>query len=333
MIGNWLFGKKLESRNSRRLYRQLEKGGLELLGRLRDTYETESEILDFKLAANCGLPLEIEDKVNLSKAISGFANSGGGVLVWGVYCNENANKADCVQDLRPIEQLMGFRSAVIAASVQLVTPPVRKIDTHMIFDGEDRGFLIMHVPNSPNLVQSVTKKGKGFFERVGTSFLEMADDRLAEKAQASYGKAAADRRLAAGLRVLLPVATAVAAVIVTYSACYPALHPEQFHAIRRLGDGTLIIFPGDKLSSLGEDCALADPAVRSITVGPGRVPTREQYLNNSTNMPSDNRVASGDAIEYMSGVVPVRPSGTSLESEGDEDPWVRALRESMKRSQ
>lgn len=235
---------RLESKKPKALYKQLLRGDLELLQQLAEINATESEILDFKLATNQGLPLEIEDKVNLSKSISGFANSGGGVLVWGVYCNENHAKADCVQELRPIAKLMGFRSSIIAASVQLVNPPVKGIDTELIFDGLDRGYLLMLIPNSSELVQSITKKGKGFYERVGTSFLEMADERLAAKAQASYRKAVRDRQLAIWLRVVLMLVWGVGLVFTTYVYFYPQIHPEVFHPVKRLPDGTVIIYPG-----------------------------------------------------------------------------------------
>lgn len=235
---------KLEVKNPKMLYGQIQRGGLKLLQGLAEARETESEILDFKLATNQGLPLEIEDKVNLSKAISGFANSGGGVLVWGVYCNDGADKADCVQELRPIEKLLGFRSAIVDASVQLVTPAVKRIETHLILDGADRGYLVMLIPENPHLVQSITKKGKGFFERVGTSFLEIADDRLAARILAGAKRSEKERRMMAMVYLMSFTIVATVSSLMTYFFNIESIHPEMVHPVKRLTDGTVIIYPG-----------------------------------------------------------------------------------------
>lgn len=176
----------LETENPKKLYSQLHKGGLELIQSLKNIQATESEILDFKLAKNNGIPLEFEDRVNLSKSISGFANSQGGVLVWGVYCNENDQKIDCVIDLKPIANLKAFASALTNATTQVVTPPVREIRHHLIFQDHESGYLVMLIPKSKDVIQSITKKGKGFYERIGSSFIEMSDDRLTFLAQASF---------------------------------------------------------------------------------------------------------------------------------------------------
>ncbi|MBK7841845.1 MAG: hypothetical protein IPJ49_30040 [Candidatus Obscuribacter sp.] len=63
----------LESEKPQKLYSQLQKGGLALIQSLKSIQATESEILDFKLAKNQGLPLDFDDQVNISKSISGFA--------------------------------------------------------------------------------------------------------------------------------------------------------------------------------------------------------------------------------------------------------------------
>ncbi len=177
----------LETEKPQKLYSQLQKGGLALIQSLKSIQATESEILDFKLSKNQGLPLDFDDKVNISKSISGFANSGGGVLVWGVYCAEDELKIDRVIDLRPIENIRAFETAVINASSQLVEPRLQKIRYHIISKDEFSGYLVMLIPDSKEfLVQSITKKGKGFYERVGTSFSEVSDERLIEKSQRAY---------------------------------------------------------------------------------------------------------------------------------------------------
>lgn len=175
----------LDTKNSEKLYKQFKDGGIELLRSLKTSNTTESEILDFKLPKNGQAPLEVEDKANLAKAISGFANTHGGILVWGIYCFEDENGSDRVQDLRPICNLSAFKSGVHTVSSQLTSPAVQGIEFFCIFEDEakESGYLVMHIPKSAALVESLFKKCKGFYERAGTSFIEMADSRLVAKAK------------------------------------------------------------------------------------------------------------------------------------------------------
>ena len=42
-----------------------------------------------------------DDRKNLAKCISGFANSDGGMVVWGVEAKKNADGIDCVSSRSP----------------------------------------------------------------------------------------------------------------------------------------------------------------------------------------------------------------------------------------
>jgi hypothetical protein len=54
---------------------------------------TEELFLDYKQCATaCGARgLHPDDRKNLGKAISGFGNSDGGLIIWGVICTLGAN--------------------------------------------------------------------------------------------------------------------------------------------------------------------------------------------------------------------------------------------------
>jgi predicted HTH transcriptional regulator len=55
--------------------------------------EPESLYVDFKEVANPTNPMkQNDDKENFAKALSGFANSNGGVLIWGVREEKNSLK-------------------------------------------------------------------------------------------------------------------------------------------------------------------------------------------------------------------------------------------------
>ncbi|HIA52081.1 MAG TPA: ATP-binding protein [Candidatus Melainabacteria bacterium] len=175
----------LETRDSRRLFKQFQNGGLDFIKSLAEKKATESEVLDFKLAKNADGQLETEDKANLAKALSGFSNTRGGLLVWGVYCAEDKNGEDCVQSFKPIANVAAFKSAVTSSICQLTAPAVQGVETVCILEKEHAtaGYLILHVPASAILIESVFKKCKGFYERAGTSFVEMTGNRLVQKAK------------------------------------------------------------------------------------------------------------------------------------------------------
>ncbi|HIA54778.1 MAG TPA: ATP-binding protein [Candidatus Melainabacteria bacterium] len=175
----------LETKNSAKLFKQFKVGGISFLKSLKDGKATESEILDFKLAKNSQPPLETEDKSNFSKAISGFSNTAGGVLAWGIYCAKDGKGEDCVLDCRPIDNVSVIKTEAEQFLSQCSSPAVQGVEFHCVFENESKasGYLIMHIPKSAVLIESVFKKNKGFYERSGTSFVEMSAQRLVAKAK------------------------------------------------------------------------------------------------------------------------------------------------------
>ncbi len=83
--------------------------------------------LDFKTAEpRCSR----EDRKNLAEAVSGFANSDGGVIVWGVDARGGGpDEADCAQDVRPIEPLSTFMSRLAAFTGEAANPTVMALFT------------------------------------------------------------------------------------------------------------------------------------------------------------------------------------------------------------
>ena len=70
---------------------------------VRDEQE-EHLHLDFKLIKKPDLTHK-PDKRNLAKALSGFANSSGGIIVWGVDARQNPDGVDCATELKPIDNV------------------------------------------------------------------------------------------------------------------------------------------------------------------------------------------------------------------------------------
>jgi len=87
--------------------------------------------------------LEGDDQRNLAKAISGFANSGGGVLVWGLQ--------DKTLSPKPITDIQLFVSSVLDLAPQVTDPVVENITADWIQSdasaGKD-GYALILVPES-----------------------------------------------------------------------------------------------------------------------------------------------------------------------------------------
>ena len=66
------------------LFRRLKKDKYYEIEALMRNLEPENEFLDYKTTNSSNGKLTDDDFKNLSKAISGFGNSDGGILIWGI---------------------------------------------------------------------------------------------------------------------------------------------------------------------------------------------------------------------------------------------------------
>ncbi|CAG0936474.1 hypothetical protein TFLX_05349 [Thermoflexales bacterium] len=119
--------------------------------------------------------LDEDDKVNLAKAISGFANSGGGVLIWGV--------EDKTLNPKPITNVSEFMKAMLGLAAQLTDPIVQGIDGDCISSGTGlEGFGFVYIPESslpPHRVVLSHKDIKNhYYVRTGESFVTASHAQL-----------------------------------------------------------------------------------------------------------------------------------------------------------
>jgi predicted HTH transcriptional regulator len=66
--------------------------------------QEENLSLDFKTLTDSSLSKR-DDRKNLAIALSGFANSEGGIIVWGVDARPNSDGVDVASELKEIENL------------------------------------------------------------------------------------------------------------------------------------------------------------------------------------------------------------------------------------
>jgi hypothetical protein len=124
---------------------------------------------DFKTKTNpSSLDLDDKDKKNLAKAISGFANGAGGVLIWGL---EDSTVAP-----QPICEVSRFVDKILQLAPHVTGPTVPGIDGDFIpADGKSTdGFGLVLIPESDLPPHRVLLKLSGvqdhYYIRSGSSF-------------------------------------------------------------------------------------------------------------------------------------------------------------------
>jgi hypothetical protein len=133
--------------------------------------QEENLHLDFKLANDPNMTRD--DRKNLAKALSGFANSDGGIVVWGVNARPNLNGIDCASGKQEIASVSLFLSKLNEFIGDLVNPTVDGVVHRKIVVTHDSGFAVTLVPPS-DCGPHMAKGGEDrYYKRSGDSFRRM----------------------------------------------------------------------------------------------------------------------------------------------------------------
>jgi hypothetical protein len=137
--------------------------------------KSEELFLDFKVSADsgAGIKLHADDRANLAKAISGFGNSEGGLIVWGVSCRNDPKLGDIPTAKAPIAAPGRFVSRLESAVSGCSLPPHGLVQHRAVSGGRpDDGFVLTYVPKSalaPH--QCIVEPYKyRYYMRVGSNF-------------------------------------------------------------------------------------------------------------------------------------------------------------------
>jgi hypothetical protein len=112
------------------------------------------------------------DKANFARALSGFANSSGGVLIFGLEARKDKDDIDQIIALKPIKELRKFESALREHESRIVERIVTGVEYRCLPTGDDEGLLAVYVPESerpPHRSQVDSK----FYIRAGGVFSSM----------------------------------------------------------------------------------------------------------------------------------------------------------------
>jgi hypothetical protein len=137
----------------RSLFDRLRKEGWKVVKELISDHSPETLYLEFKCKAHDGQPgkLHDDDRKNLAKAISAFANTEGGCLVFGIRTERGKGDApDYAKDAQPINALGAFKGCVEAILRDVVNPAPAGIELEAVEDRpeSDQGVLAIYVPQS-----------------------------------------------------------------------------------------------------------------------------------------------------------------------------------------
>jgi hypothetical protein len=149
--------------------------------------EPESLYFDFKQKRDATkYTLEDGDRQNIAKALSGFANGGGGVLVMGLgrTAGRHGDDPDLVGTVCRIAQVERFCERLDREAAQLTDPPISGLNFLPIHDpdaGDGSGVAAVLVPASDALPHRTLRGTNDYYIRIGTRTLAMSHPMLAEK--------------------------------------------------------------------------------------------------------------------------------------------------------
>lgn len=134
--------------------------------------QTEELFLDFKQVISTGknfTTLHRDDRKNLAKAISGFGNSEGGVVLWGVECARDIEIGDVAKAKVKVKNVHRFLSWLENAISGCTIPSHNKVRNHIIsVDENGDGFIATYIPKSDN-APLMTTTGNTIYIRSGSN--------------------------------------------------------------------------------------------------------------------------------------------------------------------
>lgn len=159
------------------LMQRIETGGIDAVHELVKVRKHEESFLDFKRAVGlAGGSLDGSDRRNLARAISGFANADGGVIVWGV---STASRTDAADTLSLLDDCRAFAGRLDGQVSGCTVPPVLGVRSAPIpIDSGPRGVVATLVPSS-SIGPHQCVEGNVYLIRAGASFLPVTHSVLA----------------------------------------------------------------------------------------------------------------------------------------------------------
>ncbi len=134
--------------------------------------QEENLQLDFK-AVNRADFTHSDDKRNFAKALSGFANSSGGLIIWGVNARKNSQGIDCATKICEIVPVRLFLARLNEFTGMGVSPIVEGVKHKIIETSTDGGIVVTYIPESDAGPHMANLGEDRYYKRSGDSFYRM----------------------------------------------------------------------------------------------------------------------------------------------------------------
>ncbi len=128
--------------------------------------------LDFKTASSADLS-STDDKKNLARVLSGFANSDGGIAVWGVDARKNPDGVDCAIAFKPIPNAALFVSRLNELTASSTSPVVEGVEHRAINIDGAAGCVASLIPTSDSGPHMAKAAEDRYYKRSGSNFIRM----------------------------------------------------------------------------------------------------------------------------------------------------------------
>jgi hypothetical protein len=134
--------------------------------------QEENLTLDFKSLNSSDLSNR-DDRKNFAKALSGFANSSGGMVVWGVDCRKNEEGVDCANSIVENNNVDILLSRCNELTGIAVSPIVDGVQHKKIYSTPPKGLVVTMVPESDRGPHMAKLGEDRYYKRSGDSFYRM----------------------------------------------------------------------------------------------------------------------------------------------------------------
>jgi hypothetical protein len=168
------------------LFQQIVKDGWNGLEEWKAAKHPEAYQLEFKGRGYKSTTKQLDDfdRANIGKAVSGFANSEGGVLVIGVVTTKDKDGVDRVSSLDPSTSLAGYTEAINRHLHQCTDPRVPRAHAVGVpkAPDSDEGVVAIYVPASdggPHRAKVAAGESDKYFGRQGTQTFVLENSWLA----------------------------------------------------------------------------------------------------------------------------------------------------------
>ena len=120
------------------------------------------------------------DQKNYAKALSGFSNASGGIIVWGPSTTRRSGSNDVVSDVEMISDAVAFKANLDILTAQAVVPLNAGVVNRVVPEGARTGFVVTYVPASDMPPHWALLQVDGYYIRCGSRFQPMEHFMIAD---------------------------------------------------------------------------------------------------------------------------------------------------------